>query len=81
MDAEPTISAAAYLSQLRAFIAAGDDRQALEYSARVWMAVAPHLTAAELAVASGLLEGAETALELVEREHHVSAGSPEAPIR
>jgi hypothetical protein len=57
-----------YLNRVRQLIAAGDDRAALEYSAQVWPVVAAYLTAEELDIASGLLEGAESALALAEWE-------------
>ena len=79
MNPERTTLPAEFFAHLRALIAAGRDLDALEYASLVWPTVAPNLTAAELAVASGLLEGAEMAVDLAERDAAVSAGHTAVP--
>jgi hypothetical protein len=79
MNLERTTLPADFLAHLRALIAAGCDLDALEYASLVWRTVTPQLTAAELDVASGLLEGAEMAVDLAERDAAVSAGHSAVP--
>jgi hypothetical protein len=79
MNLERTPVPAEFLPHLRALIAAGRDLEALEYASLLWPAVAPHLTAAELDVASGLLEGAEMAVDLAQRDAAVPAAHTAVP--
>jgi hypothetical protein len=68
MEVDTPITPTAYLRTLRALISSGRDQAALDYAARVWPTIAGQLTAEQLDIASGLLEGAESALALAEWE-------------
>src|SRR4051794_6062 len=80
MTSDHLITPAEYLARLRMLIGSGDDLAALAYSSRVWSLVAGQLTAHELDVASGLLEGAESAVALAEWEaaQGQDSGAPRA---
>ena len=68
---------AQYIRQLTALVVSGDDRAAVALSARWWPTLAPMLSAEELELVSGLMEGAESALELVEAEQTTFGVEPE----
>jgi hypothetical protein len=53
-----------YIEQLKELVSSGQDRQAVQLSARLWPQLAPRLSLEELILVSGLMEGAETAVEL-----------------
>jgi hypothetical protein len=52
-----------YIEQLKGLVSSGQDRQAVELSARLWPQLVPQLSLEEIMLVSGLMEGAETALE------------------
>jgi hypothetical protein len=56
-----------YIKHLKRLVSSGQDRQAVELSARLWPQLAPQLSLEEIVLISGLMEGAETALELEAR--------------
>ena len=78
MELDTPITPTAYLSTLRTLISSGRDEAALDYAARVWPTIAGQLTAEQLDIASGLLEGAESALALAEWEAAQRSDSPTA---
>jgi hypothetical protein len=53
-----------YIEQIRALIGAGQDQEALDFSARYSRDLHPGLSDAELDLVSGMLEGAAMAVSL-----------------
>jgi hypothetical protein len=68
MELDTPTTPTAYLRTLRSLISSGRDQAALDYAARAWPTIAEQLTAEQLDLASGLLEGADSALALAEWE-------------